>query len=129
MYNVTSSLIPGFSPHGYTLIRACIYIELFHPLTFCGFKGHYICMHVWTRKSLGINLLCINPVSPSPPHKTMAIATLAVCYNNPNVFSGVVKIRKGQAVALMMDSTNMTQLQSIMARFAEEVYTYTYDTE
>ena len=52
----------------------------------------------------------------------MAIATLAACYNNPNVFTGVVKIRKGQAVALMMESTNMTQLQLIMAQFAEEVY-------
>ena len=51
----------------------------------------------------------------------MAIATLAVCYNNPNVFTGVVKIRKGQAVALMMESTNMTQLYDIMAQFAEEV--------
>lgn len=55
----------------------------------------------------------------------MAIATLAVCYNNPNVFTGVVKIRKGQAVALMMESTNMTQLYDIMAQFAEEVNTLT----
>jgi farnesyl-diphosphate farnesyltransferase len=53
--------------------------------------------------------------------QTMAIATLAVCYNNPNVFTGVVKIRKGQAVALMMESTNMTQIQAIMTQFAEEV--------
>ena len=51
----------------------------------------------------------------------MAIATLAACYNNPNVFTGVVKIRKGQAVALMMGSTNMTQFQTIMTQFAEEV--------
>ena len=51
----------------------------------------------------------------------MAIATLAACYNNPNVFTGVVKIRKGQAVALMMESTSMPQLQVIMAQFAEEV--------
>ena len=51
----------------------------------------------------------------------MAIATLAACYSNPNVFTGVVKIRKGQAVALMMESTNMIQLRNIMARFANEV--------
>lgn len=51
----------------------------------------------------------------------MAIATLAACYNNPRVFTGVVKIRKGQAVALMMQSTNMKQLRSIMAQFAQEV--------
>lgn len=56
----------------------------------------------------------------------MAIATLAVCYNNPNVFTGVVKIRKGQAVALMMESTNMTQLHDVMAQFAEEVNAFTH---
>ena len=53
--------------------------------------------------------------------QTMAVATLAACYNNPRVFTGVVKIRKGQAVALMMQSTNMKQLRTIMAQFAREV--------
>ena len=53
--------------------------------------------------------------------QTMAVATLAVCYNNPSVFTRVVKIRKGQAVALMMASSNMTQLHVIMTQFAEEV--------
>ena len=53
----------------------------------------------------------------------MAIATLAACYDNPRVFTGVVKIRKGQAVALMMQSTNMEQLLSTMALFAREVHT------
>ena len=52
----------------------------------------------------------------------MAIATLAACYDNPSVFTGVVKIRKGQAVALMMQSTNMEQLHSTMALFAREVH-------
>lgn len=53
--------------------------------------------------------------------QTMAIATLAACYNNPNVFTGVVKIRKGQAVALMMASTNMPNFRNIMSQFAKEV--------
>ena len=53
--------------------------------------------------------------------QTMAIATLAACYSNPRVFTGVVKIRKGQAVALMMQSTNMEQLHCTMAQFAREV--------
>ena len=52
----------------------------------------------------------------------MAIATLALCYNNPEVFTGVVKIRKGVAVALIMESTNMDNLKAIFAQFAEEVY-------
>ena len=33
----------------------------------------------------------------------MAIATLAECYHNPKVFTGVVKIRKGLAVRLLQD--------------------------
>ena len=58
-----------------------------------------------------------------PPHplQTMAIATLALCYNNPNVFTGVVKIRKGQAVDLIMQSTNMKSIEYIFALFADEV--------
>lgn len=51
----------------------------------------------------------------------MAIATLAACYNNPHVFEGVVKIRKGQAVTLMVQSTSMESLRSIMAQFTTEV--------
>ena len=58
-----------------------------------------------------------------PPHplQTMAIATLALCYNNPNVFTGVVKIRKGQAVDLIMQSTNMKSIESIFSLFVDEV--------
>lgn len=35
--------------------------------------------------------------------QVMAIATLAECYRNPKVFTGVVKIRKGLAVRLLRD--------------------------
>lgn len=51
----------------------------------------------------------------------MAIATLSRCYNNPMVFQGVVKIRKGQAVTLMMDATNMRAVQTIIAQYSQEV--------
>lgn len=51
----------------------------------------------------------------------MAIATLSSCYNNPRVFQGVVKIRKGQAVTLMMEATNMTAVQTIIAQYSQEV--------
>ena len=54
----------------------------------------------------------------------MAIATLSACYNNPQVFQGVVKIRKGQAVTLMMQATNMGAVQSIMAQYSQEVCVY-----
>lgn len=51
----------------------------------------------------------------------MAIATLAKCYNNRNVFSGVVKIRKGQAVGLMMEATCFQSLRRILYKYAQEV--------
>lgn len=57
----------------------------------------------------------------SPPDQVMAIATLSTCYNNPLVFQGVVKIRKGQAVTLMMDATNMGAVQTIIAQYSQEV--------
>ena len=71
--------------------------------------------------TIGTKNLLINSIISSRL-QTMAVATLAACYNNPRVFTGVVKIRKGQAVALMMQSTNMKQLRTIMAQFAREVY-------
>ncbi|KAL0165295.1 hypothetical protein M9458_041048, partial [Cirrhinus mrigala] len=58
----------------------------------------------------------------------MAIATLSACYNNPQVFQGVVKIRKGQAVTLMMQATNMGAVQSIIAQYSQEVRPETHFT-
>ncbi|XP_062981593.1 squalene synthase isoform X1 [Elgaria multicarinata webbii] len=54
--------------------------------------------------------------------QVMAIATLAACYNNQQVFRGVVKIRKGQAVTLMMDSTNIQAVKAVMYQYVEEIY-------
>ncbi|XP_077188687.1 squalene synthase-like isoform X2 [Paroedura picta] len=54
--------------------------------------------------------------------QVMAIATLAACYNNKQVFRGVVKIRKGQAVTLMMDATNIDAVKAIMYQYVEEIY-------
>nr|XP_028581014.1 squalene synthase isoform X1 [Podarcis muralis] len=54
--------------------------------------------------------------------QVMAIATLAACYNNQQVFRGVVKIRKGQAVTLMMDATNMQAVKAIMYQYVEEIH-------
>ncbi|KAG8445847.1 hypothetical protein GDO86_010583 [Hymenochirus boettgeri] len=54
--------------------------------------------------------------------QVMAIATLAACYNNQQVFKSVVKIRKGQAVTLMMDATNIQAVRAIMYQYVEEIY-------
>ncbi|KAM9355496.1 squalene synthase isoform 3-T3 [Pholidichthys leucotaenia] len=53
--------------------------------------------------------------------QVMAIATLSTCYNNPMVFQGVVKIRKGQAVTLMMEATNMRAVQTIISQYSQEI--------
>lgn len=42
--------------------------------------------------------------------QVMAIATLAALYNNPDVFTGVVKIRKGQAAKLIFDTGSVEGL-------------------
>ncbi|XP_040283128.1 squalene synthase-like [Bufo bufo] len=54
--------------------------------------------------------------------QVMSIATMAAFYNNPQVFKGVVKIRKGQAVTLMMDATNMQAVRAIMYQYVNEIY-------
>lgn len=45
--------------------------------------------------------------------QVMAIATLAMCFDNYDVFKGVVKIRKGVAVQMMMAATDMNAVYSI----------------
>lgn len=53
--------------------------------------------------------------------QVMAIATLATCYNNGKVFEGVVKIRKGTAVALMLHATEMNNVYEIFDRHLLEI--------
>ena len=49
--------------------------------------------------------------------QVMAIATLVACYNNPRVLTSVVKIRKGEAVALMVEAGTMPALYAIFDRY------------
>ncbi|XP_064399813.1 squalene synthase-like [Halichondria panicea] len=58
--------------------------------------------------------------------QTMAVATLAACYNNKAVFSSVVKIRKGQAVDLMMRSNNMVNVRSVFFQYIGQICTLLY---
>ncbi|XP_022083418.1 squalene synthase-like [Acanthaster planci] len=53
--------------------------------------------------------------------QVMAIATLAECYNNPRVFSGVVKIRKGQAVVMMLEATSMDSIRTIISNYSRQI--------
>lgn len=51
----------------------------------------------------------------------MAISTLEKVFNNPKTFSGVVKIRKGLAVRLILDSSSFTRVAFWFKHFALEI--------
>ncbi|KAI8764680.1 squalene synthase [Biomphalaria glabrata] len=53
--------------------------------------------------------------------QVMAIATLERCYNNPKVFTGVVKIRKGEAVRMMLGATSIERVKAIMRHFTLQI--------
>ena len=51
----------------------------------------------------------------------MAIATLDKLYGNPNVFTGVVKIRKGLSCKLILHTNSMEEVHEIFYNFAVSV--------
>jgi hypothetical protein len=53
--------------------------------------------------------------------QVMAIATLDKVFDNPDVFTGVVKIRKGLACKLILESSNMAELRRCFSHFATRI--------
>lgn len=53
--------------------------------------------------------------------QVMAIATLAECYGNENVFRGVVKIRRGLSARIMLKCNNMFEFATGFKHFASEL--------
>jgi farnesyl-diphosphate farnesyltransferase len=51
----------------------------------------------------------------------MAIATLALCFDNYQVFERNVKIRKGLAVKLMQQATDITSVRNIFKEFCLDI--------
>lgn len=51
----------------------------------------------------------------------MAVATLERLYDNPKVFQGVVKIRKGEAVHLMETATDIEKVKAVFTHFLLKV--------
>jgi farnesyl-diphosphate farnesyltransferase len=51
----------------------------------------------------------------------MAIATLALCFDNHQVFERNVKIRKGLAVKLMQQATSIDAVRSIFKSFCLDI--------
>ncbi|KAL5530938.1 hypothetical protein ACEPAG_3814 [Sanghuangporus baumii] len=54
--------------------------------------------------------------------QTMAMATLAICFMNPAVFHGNVKIRKAAAAKLIMRSTNPRDVAYIFRNYARDIH-------
>lgn len=53
--------------------------------------------------------------------QVMAIATLEKCFNNGDVFTGVVKIRKGMSCMLINNTTDVLGVHGIFNKFATKV--------
>lgn len=53
--------------------------------------------------------------------QVMAIATLEYCYANSNVFTGVVKIRKGASCKLILNTNNLDEVHDTFYHFASRV--------
>jgi farnesyl-diphosphate farnesyltransferase len=53
--------------------------------------------------------------------QVMAIATLDKLYANPDVFTGVVKIRKGMSCKLILQTNNLHELHGIFYQFATSI--------
>ena len=53
--------------------------------------------------------------------QVMAIATLDKCFHNADVFTGVVKIRKGMSCLLINDTVDMYGVHGIFHRFARSI--------
>eukprot|EP00578_Thalassiosira_sp_NH16_P016712 CAMPEP_0181114146 /NCGR_PEP_ID=MMETSP1071-20121207/20722_1 /TAXON_ID=35127 /ORGANISM="Thalassiosira sp., Strain NH16" /LENGTH=793 /DNA_ID=CAMNT_0023198225 /DNA_START=21 /DNA_END=2402 /DNA_ORIENTATION=- len=53
--------------------------------------------------------------------QVMAIATLDKCYHNEDVFTGVVKIRKGMSCQLINDTVDVVGVHGIFKRFASSI--------
>jgi len=51
----------------------------------------------------------------------MAVATLERCYNNRHVFRGIVKIRKGEAVWLMMQASSIDKVKAVILHYLKQV--------
>lgn len=54
--------------------------------------------------------------------QVMAIATLAKVYNNKNVYTSCVKIRKGEAAVLMTSIRNIDDVKSVFYRYLKDIF-------
>ena len=60
--------------------------------------------------------------------QVIAVASLERCYNNPKVFTGVVKIRKGEKVRMLTMATNIDAVKAIFSHFVSKVSRAQFNT-
>ncbi|RLO12112.1 hypothetical protein DYB28_007240 [Aphanomyces astaci] len=53
--------------------------------------------------------------------QVMAVATLAKLYNNPLVFTGVVKVRKGTAAFLLEHAVSMPKVRGMFSNYVQDI--------
>ncbi|KAJ7289294.1 squalene synthase [Mycena rebaudengoi] len=53
---------------------------------------------------------------------TMALATLELCFMNPRMFAGNIKIRKAEAAGLIMRSTNPREVSTLFREYARRIH-------
>ncbi|KAF9236086.1 squalene synthase [Melanogaster broomeanus] len=66
-------------------------------------------------KNQSVFVFCAVPVC-------MAMATLALCFMNPEMFQRNIKIRKAEAVRLILRSTNPREVALIFREYAREIH-------
>ncbi|OJA11529.1 hypothetical protein AZE42_09514 [Rhizopogon vesiculosus] len=66
-------------------------------------------------KNQSVFVFCAVPVS-------MAMATLALCFMNPEMFQRNIKIRKAEAAYLIMRSTNTREVALIFREYARKIH-------
>ncbi|KAH7891005.1 squalene synthase [Phlebopus sp. FC_14] len=66
-------------------------------------------------KNQSVFVFCAIPVC-------MAMATLALCFQNPAMFQDHIKIRKAEAARLIMRSTNLREVALIFREYARQIH-------
>eukprot|EP00536_Pseudo-nitzschia_multiseries_P017767 jgi/Psemu1/52461/gm1.52461_g len=68
-----------------------------------------------------LNELVTDALELAPGCLVMAIATLNYCYNNSNVFTGVVKIQKGTSCHLILRTHTLDEVHDTFYQFARGI--------
>lgn len=95
-----------------------------------GRAGALACLNELTTDALELGAECLRYMAQLKDNKVfrfcaipqvMAIATLGLCFDNGDVFTGVCKVRKGLTVKMIMSCTDMDALNFWFAKIARSI--------